>query len=304
MQTDQISMIDNLIQLIEENIREELDLDVLAEKSGFSKYYIHRLFKSLTGHTLMTYVRGRRLSLSLNELINTNLNIIDIAQEYHFSHEQSYIRAFKQQFQVTPAHYRRMNCEMPVVEKLDTARLYEMNQGVMMAPNMCIIPKFYLQGIEREIIHDHNYYHQDSNHLVEEWAKTYFPQVKNRVDATVYYGLVQYNDNPNGRLYAACTQVESPCDIKEPIKNYTIPTYNYASFHYVGMHSPYEINFRTVLALYEKINEWKKETSYIQAAGFHIERVDLKKCDEAYCEMDIYVPVYSKTGLDKLENRG
>lgn len=35
MQTDQISMVHNLLQLIEENIREDLDLDVLAEETDF-----------------------------------------------------------------------------------------------------------------------------------------------------------------------------------------------------------------------------------------------------------------------------
>lgn len=293
MKTDQIGMIKNLVQLIEENIREDLDMEVLAEKTGFSQYYIHRLFTALTGKTLMAYVRGRRLSLSLNDLINTNLNIIDIAQEYHFSHEQSYIRAFKQQFHVTPALYRRMHCEMPVVETLDTARLYETGHGLMTAPRMCMLPEFYLQGIEREIIHEHNYQHQDTNQLIMEWEKEYLPHIQHKSDESVYYGLVQYNDNPHGRLYAACTEVTAPGKVAEPVRNYTIPTRNYASFRYVGMHSPYELNFRLLLELYEKILAWKEATAYVQTDGFHIERVNLKECDADYCEMDIYVPVTS-----------
>lgn len=299
MEKNQVHMIKNLVQLIEENIREDLDMDVLAEKTGFSKYYVHRLFKALTGQSLMTYVRGRRLSLSLNELVNTHLNIIDIAMEYRFSHEQSYIRAFKQQFHMTPAQYRRIPCEMPIVEKFDTAHLYEVDQGLMTIPRMCIMPRFYLQGIECEIIHDHNYYHQDTNQLVKEWEKNYLPHIENKVDMWVYYGLVQYNENPYGRRYAACTQVKIPEKTTEPVKNYTISTHNYACFRYVGRHSPYEINFRTLLKLYEKINAWKEETSYFQADGFHIERVDLKKCDANYCEMDIYVPVCSKPYANK-----
>ena len=298
MEKNQVHMINNLIQMIEENIREDLHLDALAEKTGFSKYYVHRLFKALTGQTLMTYVRGRRLSLSLNELINTDLNIIDIALEYRFSHEQSYIRAFKQQFNMTPAQYRRVHCEMPIVEKFDTAHLYEATQGLMTVPRMCIVPEFYLQGIEREIIHDHNYYHQDTNQLIKEWERNYLPYIENKVDELVYFGLVQYNENPFGRLYAACTQVKVQQKTQEPIKNYAISTHNYASFRYVGMHSPYEISFRTLLELYGRINAWKEEPSYFQTDGFHIERVDLKKCDTDYCEMDIYVPVCSKSCLD------
>lgn len=294
MKTDQISMIQKLIQLIEENIREDLNLDVIAEETGFSKYYIHRLFKALTGRTLMNYVGGRRLTLSLNDLVNSRLKIIDIAQEYNFSYEQTYIRAFKRQFQMTPAQYRRMHCEIPVVERLDTSGLSFAGDGLVTAPKMCILPQLYLQGIEREIYHDHNYFHKDTNQLVGEWEKSYYPYIENKADALVYYGLVLYNDNPDGRLYAACTEVTKFGKAPGNVKNYTIPTYNYAVFCYVGMHSPYEINFRTLWDLYHKINTWKEETTYQQADGFHIERVDLKKCAADYCEMYIYVPICSK----------
>lgn len=293
MAANQVQMIQNLIQVIEENIRQELDLDLIAEKTGFSKFYVHRLFRALTGMSMMAYVRGRRLTLSLSDLINTRLNIIDIALRYHFSHEQSYIRAFKKQFHITPAQYRRSHGELPIVEKFDTAHLYGTEQGLLSAPHMCMIPEFYLQGIEREIIHDHNYYHYDTNQLVNKWEKTYLKQIKNKVDEFVYFGLVQYNQNPKGRLYAACTQVKALGKTHEPVKSYTIPTHNYVSFRYVGMHSPYEITFRTLLGLYENINAWKAETSYLQAGNFHIERVDLKKCSASYCEMDIYVPITS-----------
>lgn len=294
MQAAQISMVENLIQLIEENIRENPDLDRLAEKSGFSKAYIHRLFGAMTGQPLMAYVRNRRLTLSLNELLKTDKNIVDIALEYGFGYEQSYIRAFKQMFQMTPAHCRKMHCELPVVERIDTAHWYEVNQGLVLTPRLSMLPEFYLAGIEQEIIHDHNFYHQDTNRMVKELEQIYLPKIENKVSESVYYGLVQYHGKPGGRLYAACVEVDRPGKDEAPVKNYTIPMNNYAVFKYVGMHSPYEITFRLVLSLYEKINEWKEETSYIQAAPFHIEHVDLKKCGQDYCEMDIYVPVCSE----------
>lgn len=159
MQTDQINMIHNLIQLIEENIHENLDLDVLAEETGFSKYYIDRLFKALTGQTLIHYVRGRRLTRSLDDLVNARLHIIGIAQEYRFSYEQTYIRAFKQQFHMTPAQYRRVRCEMPGVQVGDTSGLYPAGDGLLVAPGMCMLPQIYMQGIECEILHGHNYFH-------------------------------------------------------------------------------------------------------------------------------------------------
>lgn len=294
MNAEQIETIKKTIRLIDKQIGENLDLEHLAKEAGISKFYLHRLFKAMTGKSIMTYARNRRLSLSLSELLNTNLNLIDIAQEYGFSHEQSYIRAFKQQYHITPAHYRKLRCELPVEERLDIAALYPAPEGLMIAPRICIKPSFYLQGIEKEIIHEHNYINCDTNRLVAEWESRYLPHIQNKTDERVYFGLVLYNDNPAGRLYAACTQVKTPQPPQPPVKMYTLPTRTYAVFRYMGMHSPYAITFRMLLDLYGTINKWKEETAYVQADAFHMERVDLKKCGKNYCEMDIYLPIFTK----------
>lgn len=135
--------------------------------------------------------------------------------------------------------------------------------------------------------------------MVKIWEKDYLPHIKNKTNPSVYIGLVRYIDNPYGRMYAACTQVPEPADTLPSVKNYTIPAYEYASFRYVGMHSPYEITFKTLQELYHKINIWKEKNAYMQVDGFHMERVDLKKCDADYCEMDIYVPVCFKSHVNR-----
>lgn len=297
MRIDKINTIHNMIQLIEENIHEKIDLEVLSEETGFSKYYMDRLFKALTGQTLVNYVCGRKLTRSLDELLNTRLNIIDIAQEYRFSYEQSYIRAFKRQFHITPAQYRRVRCEMRGVPIADISELYSAGNGLLVEPRMCILPQFYLQGIECGILHGHNYFHQDTNQLIKIWEKDYFPHIKNKVAPSVYIGLVRHTDDSYGRSYAVCTQVSGPAGAIPPVKSYTIPACSYASFRYVGMHSPDEITFKTLQELYHKINIWKEKKSDMQADRFHMERVDLKKCGMDYCEMDIYVPVCSKEAV-------
>ena len=124
MNNDQISSIKNTIENIEREIKNDINLDQLSNEVGISKYHLHRLFKSLTDKSLMSYVRGRKLSCSLNDLSNTDLNIIDIANEYHFEHEQSYIRAFKQQFNMTPSQYRKSKCEILIEPKIDINHMH------------------------------------------------------------------------------------------------------------------------------------------------------------------------------------
>lgn len=73
MNKEQFEAIKDAIYIIDKDIKQELDLDSISKKVGISKYHLHRLFKSITGKPLMSYVRGRRLSSSIKELLGTDL---------------------------------------------------------------------------------------------------------------------------------------------------------------------------------------------------------------------------------------
>lgn len=54
---DNKTTIKKSIQYIEENLNEEISLKVIAKRVHFSEFHFHRLFKSITGSTVMEYVR-------------------------------------------------------------------------------------------------------------------------------------------------------------------------------------------------------------------------------------------------------
>lgn len=273
-------------------MRQPLDLEKVSEQVGLSKYYLHRLFKSITGKKLISYVRGRRLSASLKELIDTDLNIIDISSEYQFEHEQSYIRAFREQFHVTPAQYRKNQTEVPIEQKIDVSHLKQIGQGILIEPKMCRRPVFYLQGIQQEIVHQKNKTDRDTNRQAEKFQKVYLPQMKYKKDENIYFGYVIYTSHPEySNYYVTAVEVQKMCAVDLPLRTYEIPANEYAVFRYVGLHSPYEVTYATLESLYNHIDDWKKNTDYRQAAPYHFERMDLKVCSDSYCEMDIYVPV-------------
>lgn len=292
MNEKQFEAIEDAVAIIDKDIKQVLDLDSISREVGISKYHLHRLFKSITGKTLMAYVRRRRLSSSLNELINSNLNIIDISNEYHFEHEQSYIRAFKQMFDITPAQYRRLKYELPIEQKIDTYHMRSIGQGLMIEPRMCIRPAFYIQGITDEIVHDKNLVDRDTNKLVEMFQNIYFPQIENKANDHIYIGYVMYTQNPQySNHYISSIEVTKMNTVEPPFVVREIPTHEYAVFRYVGLHSPYEVTYATLMDLYDYIEKWKADSDYIQADAFHFERMDLETCSENYCEMDIYVPI-------------
>ncbi len=84
-----------------------LSLDNVAAKAGYSKWHLQRMFKDVTGHAIGAYIRARRLSKSAVALRLTARPILDIALQYRFDSQQTFTRAFKKQFSLTPALYRR-----------------------------------------------------------------------------------------------------------------------------------------------------------------------------------------------------
>lgn len=292
MKDAQFDAVISAIYIIEEQMKQPLNLDEVSKQVGLSKYYLHRLFKSITGKNLSAYVRGRRLSTSLNELTDTSLHIIDISNEYQFEHEQSYIRAFKQQFHITPAQYRKKQVEVPIEQRIDTSQLSNIGQGLLIEPEMIRKTGFFIQGIEQKHIHEKNYTDDTTNHQALDFQKHYFPLIKDKVDENVYIGYVRYSNNPTlGNYYTTGTEVSGNIPAEPPMITVEIPTHDYAVFRYVGLHSPYDLTFATLLGLYNYINEWKQSTTYKQAAPYHFERMDLTICSDTYCEMDIYVPI-------------
>lgn len=111
---NQTNIISDLIIWIEKNLEQPLSIDHVAEKSGYSKWHLQRMFKKVTGQILGTYVRNRRLTHSALALKLTSKPILDIAMQYRFDSQQTFTRSFKKQFNVTPATYRRKELWDPV----------------------------------------------------------------------------------------------------------------------------------------------------------------------------------------------
>lgn len=99
-------VIKSLILWIEEHLDEPLYLDRVAQKSGYSKWYIQRMFKDVTGESTAAYIRSRRLLNAAIALRTTTVKISDIAYHFQFDSQQSFSRTFKKYFHQSPIDYR------------------------------------------------------------------------------------------------------------------------------------------------------------------------------------------------------
>ncbi len=99
-------IIQDLIAWIDEHIDQPLNIDVVAKKSGYSKWYLQRMFRTVTHQTLGDYIRQRRLLLAAVELRTTERPIFDIAMDLGYVSQQTFSRVFRRQFDRTPSDYR------------------------------------------------------------------------------------------------------------------------------------------------------------------------------------------------------
>lgn len=104
---DQAGIIRDLLAWLESHLDQPLSLDNVAAKAGYSKWHLQRMFKEVTDHAIGAYIRARRLSKAAVALRLTSRPILDIALQYRFDSQQTFTRAFKKQFNQTPAWYRR-----------------------------------------------------------------------------------------------------------------------------------------------------------------------------------------------------
>ena len=101
------NLLEKVLVNIEEGIRDGINIDIVAKKHTLSERHLQRLFKVAYSQSIGFYIRSRKLAASVEDLLNTNLNVVDIAMDYGFEYEQSYIRAFKREFGITPGNLRK-----------------------------------------------------------------------------------------------------------------------------------------------------------------------------------------------------
>lgn len=91
------SVVNEIVRWLESQLQrnEGIKIDTIADKSGYSKWHLQRVFKELKGCTLGEYVRKRRLLEAAKSLREGNLPILDIALQYGFSSQATFTRIFK-----------------------------------------------------------------------------------------------------------------------------------------------------------------------------------------------------------------
>lgn len=99
----------NLIRYMHAHYRDALTMDQLAEQAGFSKYYLSREFKKLTGMPPNEYLISLRIEQAKQLLANTEFPAYRVGILSGIENEAYFSRLFHQRTNMTPAEYRKRN---------------------------------------------------------------------------------------------------------------------------------------------------------------------------------------------------
>src|SRR5579864_8643997 len=112
---------------IESHFAQEISLEDIAKIGGVSRYHMSRVFGLATGHSVMRYVRGRRLTEAARCLANGAQDILTVALDVGYGSHEAFTRAFRDQFGITPEMMRAQgnldNIELMEPIKMDETLL-------------------------------------------------------------------------------------------------------------------------------------------------------------------------------------
>lgn len=118
-----MSLTNRALWVIDRNLARDLTLAQIAQACGVSRHHLAHAFGEATGCTVMTYVRGRRLSEAARALAAGASNILDLALESRYGSHEAFTRAFRARFGASPEQVRRRGTTdgLAMVEPIRTA---------------------------------------------------------------------------------------------------------------------------------------------------------------------------------------
>ncbi|GGA45070.1 AraC family transcriptional regulator [Psychrobacillus lasiicapitis] len=141
----QLLLLQQVIDYIDEHIKEDIHPEELANLVGYSPYHFYRIFDKHIGYTVMNYVQKRKLQFALYELVRGK-KIIQIALDYGFETHSGFTKAFKKCFGSPPSLYR-LHCPISLPQKLDLISLRQKQTGgIVMQPKIMYKDAFDIAG--------------------------------------------------------------------------------------------------------------------------------------------------------------
>ena len=117
-------IIGKAIVFIENNLYQPIVARDVAEAVSYSYYHFHRYFHAIMGETIGNYIRSRRLTQAAWDLVHSDKKVLDVGLSLYFETAESFTRAFKDRYSMTPSEYRKNGIDI-LIGNRQSARAFQ-----------------------------------------------------------------------------------------------------------------------------------------------------------------------------------
>lgn len=288
-----VSHITRTVDYVEQHLRERMTMEDISRHVYVSKYHLQRIFKALTGKGVMEYARSRKLTESLYDLLYNEMRIGKIAEKYAFDYEQSYTRAFKDEFGLSPSAYRNNSSPVHITPQADPSLLVELDQALLVKPFHIYRPAFELGGLLHQVSIKENAEDFKANRLAVEFFHEHRRRIIRPVNPEIYYGYTYWGEEKGQyTYYFSGVELGQETVVPEDMQRLSVAAAGYTVFRFIGFFPPEQLTWKHLLAFWNFKDDFLTKNKSIDWDNhFHYEYVDYSLCREDYCELDYYVPV-------------
>ena len=254
-----------------------INIDELCLELNVSKFHLHRIFKDEFGKNIYESIKSIRLQKASNLLItNKYSTITDISKMTGYSSQTSFLRAFKQRFNMTPKEWKNGGYKEYSNEIIKQSKFAMKSKASFDNITPTIVK---MKAIESYYIRNRGY----NKNIEETWQKLQTWVLTNNIKQ--YKRAALFHDNPtitplDECQYIACIIVDDDKNIKsDRIPKFKIAEGVYAKFdlkvknedllpfiqwvyHEWLPRSDYETTTKPSFAIYESVDFIKLDNEY------------------------------------------
>jgi AraC family transcriptional regulator len=272
--------VDKALWFIETRSARELALDEIAEAAGVSRYHLARAFAAATGHSVIGYLRARRLTEAARSLLAGAPDILTVALDAGYGSHEAFTRAFRDQFGLTPELVRSQRTveNIALVEpiRMDTSNIVDLEP-----PRFENRKALLIAGLGAR------YAFPKVEGIPAQWQRfaPHYGHVPDQVEGAVYG--VSHNFDDSGNFdYVAGVEVSSFDEIDPEFARVRIPAQKYVVFLHAGHISGIPGTHYTIW------NKWLPDSGHEAADGISFEFYD-KRFDPqtGMGGVEIWIPI-------------
>ncbi|MNC20936.1 Right origin-binding protein [compost metagenome] len=293
MELHLLETINQTTEFIENHLLEELSLDRISEQVNISKFHLLRIWKGATSTGLMEYVRRRRIALSLGDLIHERNSIEFISSKYSFGCERTYSRVFKEEFNISPAKWRRGPTPLQIIDRFNADFLHRAGEGLVYFHSTSVLPPFSIAGLEYQVDVNDNMANQTANRLGVAFFYKDRSRIINPVNKDIYIGYTTVPEPFQGYTwYQPSVEINQSSIIPPDMSVKHVAPHRYGVFTYMGPHRPEEINSKSLSTIWKYIfDTWMPTIQFDLKEKFSFELINYARCNKQYCECNLYYPI-------------